>query len=61
MNPDKIAELRIKMENELELLFNQAQRRGSARPSPSQIVDCMFNAAVEFIMAAVQPGARNRK
>ena len=61
MNPDKIAELRLKMESELELLFNQAQRRGSARPSPSQIVDCMLNVAVEFIMAAMPPGARNRK
>ena len=60
MSPEKLDELRATMTNELELLYNQAQRRGSQRPSPSQIVDCLFTVAATF-MASTQTGARNRK
>jgi hypothetical protein len=60
MTPETLSELRDKMTSELELLYNQAQRRGSRAPSPSQIVDTLFTVAVS-VMAAAQPGVRNRK
>lgn len=60
MSPEKLAELRTKMTDELELLYNQAQRRGSQRPSPSQIVDCLFTVAATFMVEA-QSAERKRK
>ena len=57
MNYDKLREL---MTTELEILYNQAQRRGSRAPAPSQIVEAMLSVAAEF-MAASRPEARNRK
>lgn len=61
MSPEKLAELRAKMTDELELLYNQAQRRGSQRPSPSQIVDCLFTVAVIAINSYQESSTDVRK
>lgn len=61
MSPEKLDELRTKMTDELELLYNQAQRRGSQRPSPSQIVDCLFTVAVIAINSYQESSTDVRK
>jgi hypothetical protein len=61
---EKIKAMRTDMENELELLYNQAQRRGASRPAPSQIVDCVHVIAATYladVMEQARLGARTRK
>jgi hypothetical protein len=57
MNYDKLRDL---MTAELEIQYNQAQRRGSRAPAPSQIIEAMLNVVAQFI-AAAQPEASTRK